>query len=120
MPMIIGKISENEKKVKFNVEIHCTNCGKKVPGGLKAEEKYSQTEAFKIELENFKRNYLCGICRDKKRLNVKIASRGSIVEFCFQLSAKPKETAITDARRNFTRITRNQTESIKKSVSFSV
>ncbi len=35
MPMIIGKISENEKKVKFNVEIHCTNCGNKVPGGMK-------------------------------------------------------------------------------------
>jgi len=67
MPMIIGKISENEKIVKFNVEIHCTNCGKKVPG-LKVGEKYSQTNAFKIELENFKKSYLCGICRDKKRV----------------------------------------------------
>ena len=38
MSVIIGKISENEKKVKFDVEIHCTNCGKKVPGGLKAGE----------------------------------------------------------------------------------
>ncbi len=68
MPMIIGKISENEKTVRFNVEIHCTNCGKKVPGGLKAGEKYSQTKAFKIELKNFKKSYLCGICRDKKRV----------------------------------------------------
>lgn len=34
--MIIGKISENEKKVKFNEIIHCNNCGKKVPGGLLA------------------------------------------------------------------------------------
>ena len=68
MPMIFGKISENEKTVRFNVEIHCTKCGKKVPGGLKAGEKYSQTKAFKIELENFKKSYLCGICRDKKRV----------------------------------------------------
>ena len=68
MPMIIGKILENEKKVKFNVEIHCTNLGKKVPGRIKAGEKYSQTKAFKIELENVKKNYLCGICRDKKRV----------------------------------------------------
>ncbi len=68
MPMIIGKISKNEKTVRFNVEINCTNCGKKVPGGLKAGEKHSQTKAFKIELENFKANYLCGICRDKERL----------------------------------------------------
>jgi len=42
--------------------------GKKVPGGIKTGESYFQTEAFKIELEDFKRNYLCGICRDKKRL----------------------------------------------------
>jgi len=68
MPMIIGKISENEKKVKFNIEIRCTECGKKVPGGLKAGEKYSQTNVFKQELKDFKRNYLCGICRDKKRV----------------------------------------------------
>ena len=69
MPMIIGKISENEKIVKFDIEIHCTCCGKKVPGGLKTGEKYYQTKAFKIELENFKQNYLCGICRDEKRVN---------------------------------------------------
>ncbi len=69
MPMIIGKISENEKIVKFDIEIHCTNCGKKVPGGLKTGEKYYQTKAFKIELADFMRNYLCGICRDIKRVN---------------------------------------------------
>lgn len=68
MPMIIGKILDNEKRVKFDVEIHCTNCGKKVPGGLQTGETYFQTDAFKIELADFKRNYLCGICRDKKRL----------------------------------------------------
>ena len=68
MPMIFGKISENENKIKFNVEIHCTSCGKKVPGGCQAGEKYYQTESFKIELEDFKRNYLCGICRDRKRV----------------------------------------------------
>ena len=65
--MIIGKISKNEKTVKFYAEIHCTNCGKKVPGGLKTGEKYFQTKAFKIELAEFKKNYLCGICRDKNR-----------------------------------------------------
>jgi len=47
--MIIGKISENEKTVKFDVEIHCINCDKKVPGGLKTGEKYYQTKPFKIE-----------------------------------------------------------------------
>jgi DNA-directed RNA polymerase subunit RPC12/RpoP len=66
--MIIGKISENEGKIKIDAEIHCTNCGKQVPGGLKVGEKYSKTEEFKIELEKFMQNYLCGICRDKKRV----------------------------------------------------
>ncbi|MDF2424579.1 MAG: hypothetical protein OPY03_04695 [Nitrosopumilus sp.] len=66
--MIIGKISDNEKKIKFNADIHCTNCGKQVPGGIKAGEKYSKTKEFKAEFEEFLKNYLCGICRDKKRL----------------------------------------------------
>ena len=69
--MIIGKIEENEKRVKFNVKIHCTNCGKQVPGGVQSGEKYSQTKEFEIELEKFKENYLCGICRDKKRVEQK-------------------------------------------------
>ena len=66
--MNIGKISKNEKIIKFDAEIHCTNCGKQVPGGLKTGEKYYQTKQFKIELEDFLKNYHCGICRDKKRL----------------------------------------------------
>ena len=70
MPMIIGKISENEKKVEFSINIHCTNCGKHVPGGLKAGEEYYQTKEFEIELKEFLKNYLCGICRDKKRRKI--------------------------------------------------
>ena len=69
MPMIIGEILENEERVKFYVKINCTNCNKRVPGRIVTGEKYSHTKAFKIELENFKRDYLCGICRDKKRVN---------------------------------------------------
>ncbi len=67
--MIIGKINKNEKRVKFVLEIHCTKCGKKVPGGLQSSEKFYGSEPFKKELEDFKRTYLCGICRDKKRLD---------------------------------------------------
>ena len=69
--MIIGKISKDEKKVKFSVEIYCTNCKKQVPGGLQTGGKYFQTKEFKIELEEFKNNYLCGVCRDKKRVREK-------------------------------------------------
>ncbi|MCV0409785.1 MAG: hypothetical protein K5783_02925 [Nitrosopumilus sp.] len=65
--MIIGKISNGEKRVKFNVEIHCNVCGKLVPGGLQTGEAYYQTDDFKTELEEFKQNYLCGICRDVNR-----------------------------------------------------
>jgi hypothetical protein len=66
--MIIGKISENERKIELNADIHCTNCGKQVPGGLKVGERYCKTDEFKMELEKFMQNYLCGICRDKKRV----------------------------------------------------
>ena len=65
--MIIGKISKNEKMIKFDSKIHCTNCGKQVPGGLKTSQKYYQTHEFEIEFKGFLMNYLCGICRDKKR-----------------------------------------------------
>jgi len=65
--MIIGKISKDEKKVKFQMDINCNNCGKKVPGGLQTGEKFYNSEYFKKELEKFMKTYLCGICRDKKR-----------------------------------------------------
>ncbi len=71
MPMIIGKFPEDEKMIRFDVEIHCTSCGKKVPGGLKTGETYYQTKAFKTELETMKKNYLCGICRDESRIKEK-------------------------------------------------
>lgn len=68
MNMILGKISENERKVRLDLDIHCTNCGKQVPGGLKVGEKFHKTDEFKIKLEEFMENYLCGICRDKRRV----------------------------------------------------
>ncbi|MCH9659127.1 hypothetical protein K0U27_10670 [archaeon] len=68
--MIIGRISDDEESVRFNIDIHCTSCRKQVPGGMKTGKKYYQTEEFKIELEEFLKNYLCGICRDKSRRNV--------------------------------------------------
>jgi len=67
--MIFGKIKENEKIIKFNAEIQCTNCDKKVPGGMKTGEKYFETDEYFIKLEEFKKTYLCGTCRDKKRSN---------------------------------------------------
>ena len=65
--MILGKIQSGQKTVIINTDINCTRCGKKVPGRIKASEEYSGTAKFKDELECFKKNYLCGICRDKKR-----------------------------------------------------
>jgi hypothetical protein len=72
--MIIGHIDKNEKKIKFQLDLNCTKCGKKVPGGLQASENYYGSELFKIEIDNFKKNYLCGICRDKKRTKNKKSS----------------------------------------------
>ena len=65
--MIIGKIEKNEKTIRFNLEIFCSSCGKKVPGGMKSSEKFYNSKDFEKEIDDFKKNYLCGICRDKKR-----------------------------------------------------
>ena len=69
--MIIGKVYENEPRIKFQIELYCNSCKKKVPGGLQASKKYYQTPEFNVELDDFKKNYLCGICRDKKRTKIK-------------------------------------------------
>ena len=67
--MIIGKINENETTVRFVLDLKCTCCNKKVPGGMIASETYFGTYSFMLEIDNFKKNYLCGICRDKIRTN---------------------------------------------------
>ena len=69
--MRFGKIEENEKIIKFNLELKCNNCKKKVPGGMKTGEKYFQTEEYFAELNEFKKTYLCGVCRDMKRTRIK-------------------------------------------------
>jgi hypothetical protein len=66
--MINGKFLKNEKIIRFDKGIHCTNCRKQVPGGLKTGEKYYQSQEFEIEFKEFLKNYLCGICRDRKRI----------------------------------------------------
>jgi len=66
--MILGKYDKNDKMIQIDLDLHCSNCGKNVPGGIKSSEKYYGTDAFEKELELFQKNYLCGICRDKKRL----------------------------------------------------
>lgn len=69
--MIIGKIDKNEKKIKFHLDLKCSKCQKKVPGGMKSSESYFGSESFNLEIETLKKNYLCGICRDKKRITEK-------------------------------------------------
>ena len=66
--MKFGKIEENEKVIKFNLELRCISCNKKVPGGMKSGKNYFKTIEFNKELEKFKKMYLCGVCRDKKRI----------------------------------------------------
>ena len=65
--MRIGKIKENEEIIKFDLELRCSNCKKKVPGGMKTGGEYFKSKEFNEEIKNFQKSYLCGICRDKKR-----------------------------------------------------
>ena len=67
--MIFGKIEENDIVIKFDVKIQCVKCKKQVPGGMKSSESYFNTDEFNKELIKFQKTYLCGVCRDKKRVN---------------------------------------------------
>jgi hypothetical protein len=53
--VIIGKIHENEPTIRFNLDLCCSNCGKKVPGGITTSEKYYGTYSFLLEIDNFKK-----------------------------------------------------------------
>jgi len=66
--MIVGRIKENEKTVRMDVDIRCTDCGKSVPGGIKASEEFSKSGEFQSEIDRLKEDYLCGVCRDRKRV----------------------------------------------------
>lgn len=65
--MIIGKINKENRK-KFKLDIICSSCKTRVPGGMQTSEKYYGTEEFKKEIEEFKKSYFCGKCRDEKRV----------------------------------------------------
>ena len=67
--MRFGKIEENEKTVKFDLDLKCSNCKKKVPGGMKSGKSYFETDEFNKNIDEFKKTYLCGVCRDKKRIS---------------------------------------------------
>ena len=82
--MIIGRINGDEKRVKFNVDIKCSNCKAQVPGGIQASEKYYGTDAFYEEMEVFKKKYLCGRCRDKNRIKIKKNTSDSILSNQFE------------------------------------
>lgn len=69
--MIIGKIKNTEKRIKFELDLCCSKYKIKVPGGMQTSEKYYETEEFNQEIKNFKENYLCGKCCDKKRIKEK-------------------------------------------------
>ena len=36
---------------------------------MKTGEKFYETDEFYNELDQFKKTYLCGVCRDKERLD---------------------------------------------------
>ena len=44
--MKLGKFSKGEKEIRINTDLHCSNCKKQVPGGLKVGENYSKTQEF--------------------------------------------------------------------------
>jgi len=68
----IGKIEKKDLTTHFNLNLNCIDCGKKTPGGMVASTNYFGSYSFFLEIDDFKKKYLCGKCRDKKRINEKI------------------------------------------------
>lgn len=66
--MKVGNYPNDEREIRLNLEILCSNCGKRVPGGILTGENFANSLEFKEEIEQIKRSYLCGICRDKFRI----------------------------------------------------
>ena len=64
--MIIGDV-KNKKTVRFEIELHCSSCKKRVPGGMRASEEFVNSSEFEEKISGFKSGYLCGVCRDRKR-----------------------------------------------------
>jgi len=69
--MRIGEFGNQEDTVRFNLNLNCTKCEKKVPGSMLTSKKYFGSYSFFLEIDNLKKNYYCGKCRDKKRINDK-------------------------------------------------
>ncbi len=66
--MRFGKILNGEELVDFIENLNCSNCKKTVPGGMKTGKSFYKTKEFEEQLTRFKENYLCGVCRDQKRI----------------------------------------------------
>ena len=66
--MILGRIEEGQKRIRLECEISCTRCSKRVPGGIVVADGFDKTEEFCRMLEDLRESYLCGICRDAKRV----------------------------------------------------
>lgn len=69
--MRIGKFSNQEDAIRFTLNLNCTKCEKSVPGGMLTSKKYFGSYSFFLELDDLKKNYLCGRCRDKKSIDDK-------------------------------------------------
>lgn len=66
--MILGRIGEGQKRIRLEREMRCTRCSKRVPGGIVVADGFEKTGEFCRMLEDLRETYLCGRCRDAKRV----------------------------------------------------
>ncbi len=65
--MLIGNADKGSERIRFSLDLRCTRCQKRVPGGMAAAERYFGTHSFFLEVDRLKKAYLCGACRDLRR-----------------------------------------------------
>ncbi|MCE2497952.1 MAG: hypothetical protein J4F28_02985 [Nitrosopumilaceae archaeon] len=66
--MRLGRIEEGQRRIRLECEIQCISCSKRVPGGIVVADGFDKTDEFHRMLEDLRETYLCGICRDAKRI----------------------------------------------------
>ena len=66
--MILGTITDSEARVTTREVIACTACSKGISGGITVSSAIHGTAEHKRLLEDLRRTYMCGRCRDAARV----------------------------------------------------
>lgn len=74
--MLLGDVGRDETRVLVDMKLHCTQCSKEVRGNVYTSQRLHGTAEFDRQSKEFQKVYLCGRCRDRKRVAERSATAG--------------------------------------------